>query len=371
VLASKGRPSSRLAPVTLSLSRGTTAIVREFETDESALVQAARDGDHDAFRALIEPLGRELHVLCYRMTGSFHDAEDVLQEAMLNAWRRLETYDGRASFRAWLYGIATNASLDAVRRRRRRLLPQHRGAPTEVLAGEATIRDDLPWLEPYPDSHLSQTDPQAALELRESVRLALLRALQTLSPRQRAVLVLRDVLDWPAADVASMLETTVPAVNSALQRARATIGRAGPGQIDHQQATARDAQEAEMAAKYISAWEAGDIDGFVAMLAEDAIQSMPPWEEWFFGRDALRKIYLQESQWGGPPASGRFRVLRTHLNGQLAFAEYTRQEPVGPYKPFCLSVVTLTPDGTLISEVTSFLRPELFAEWGYPLTLPG
>jgi RNA polymerase sigma-70 factor, ECF subfamily len=336
---------------------------------ESALVEAAKGGDQHAFRSLVEPIQRELHLFCYRMTGSFHDAEDVLQEALLNAWRRLETFESRSSFRAWLYRIAANASLDALRNRRRRLLPQHRGVPTAVLVGEGTVRDDAPWLEPYPDSLLPETSPEAAAELRESVRLAFLRALQVLPPRQRAVLILRDVLDWPASDVAKMLESTVPAVNSALQRARASVSRAGGSLHGQAEPTPRDEGEAEMAAKYIRAWEAGDMDGIVAMLAEDAIQSMPPWDEWFAGRESLRSIYAMEDQWGGPPGPGRWRVLSTRFNGQLAFIEYTRQRPEASYQAFCLTVVTLTPDGSQISELTSFLRQDLFEKFRLPATI--
>jgi RNA polymerase sigma-70 factor, ECF subfamily len=343
--------------------------VNEKELAEAALVEAAKGGDQDAFRGLVEPIQRELHVFCYRMTGSFHDAEDTLQEVLLNAWRRLETFEGRSNFRAWLYRIAANASLDALRNRQRRLLPQHRSFPSDVLPGEGTARNDVPWLEPYPDSLLPEADPQAAAELRESVRLAFLRALQLLPPQQRAILILRDVLDWPAADVASMLEKTLPAVNSALQRARATVSRGAGRQHEQAASTPRDEDEAELASQYVRVWEAGDIDGIVAMLTEDAIQSMPPWDEWFAGRESLRNIYAMEDAWGGPPGHGRWRVLPTHFNGQLAFAEYTRQEPDVPYGAFCLTVVRLTPDGSQISELTSFLRPDLFVKFGFPATV--
>jgi RNA polymerase sigma-70 factor (ECF subfamily) len=341
----------------------------EKELAESALVEAAKGGDQDAFRRLVEPIQRELHVFCYRMTGSFHDAEDILQEALLNAWRRLETFEGRSNFRAWLYRIAANASLDALRSRRRRLLPQHRGSPTDMLSGEGTVRDDVPWLEPYPDSLLPEADPQAAVELRESVRLAFLRALQLLPPRQRAVLILRDVLDWPAADVAKMLDTTLASVNSALQRARLIVARGGGRMLEQAEASPRDVGEAELAARYIRAWEAGDIEAIVAMLTEDAIQSMPPWDEWFAGRESLRNIFAMEEQWGGPPGPGRWRVLPSHFNGQLAFAEYTRQRPEVPYRAFCLTVVTLAPGASQISELTSFLRQDLFAKFGLPASL--
>jgi RNA polymerase sigma-70 factor, ECF subfamily len=351
------------------VTEGRDAGVTEDEPAESALVEAAKGGDQQAFRSLVEPIQRELHLFCYRMTGSFHDAEDVLQEALVNAWRRLETFEGRANFRAWLYRIAANAGLDALRNRRRRLLPQHRGLPTEVLLGEGTVRADAPWLEPYPDSLLPEADPQAAAELRESVRLAFLRALQLLPPRQRAVLILRDVLDWSAADVARMMETTRPAVNSALQRARATISRGAGRRHEQTASTPRDEDEAELAARYIRAWEAGDIDGIVAMLTEDAIQSMPPWDEWFSGRESLRNIYAMEEAWGGPPGPGRWRVLPTRFNGQLAFAEYARQRPEVPYRAFCLTVVTLAPGASQISELTSFLRQDLFAKFGLPASI--
>ena len=195
------------------------------------------------------------------------------------------------------------------------------------------------------------------------------RALQVLPPRQRAVLILRDVLDWPAADVARMMETSRPAVNSALQRARATVSRGAGRRHEQAESRPRDKDEAELAAQYVRVWEAGDIDGIVAMLTEDAIQSMPPWDEWFAGRESLRNVYAMEEQWGGPPGPGRWRVLPTHFNGQLAFAEYTRQRPGVPYKAFCLTVVTLTPGAARISELTSFLRQDLFAKFGLPATI--
>ncbi len=193
--------------------------------DEGALVAAAAAGNHEAFGKLVEPMARELHLFCYRMLGSFHDAEDVLQDARLKAWRALGGFDRRASFRTWMYRLVTNTALDALRSRRRRVLPQDLDGPRDPDLGLGEQRHDIPWLEPYPGSLLASSDPAGAAELRESVRLAFVRALQLLPPRQRAVLILRDVLDWSAAEVASAVDTSVAAVNSALQRARATVRR--------------------------------------------------------------------------------------------------------------------------------------------------
>jgi RNA polymerase sigma-70 factor (ECF subfamily) len=260
----------------------------ELVANETALLEAAVRGDDQAFRELVEPMSRELHLFSYRMLGSFHDAEDVVQESQLKAWRRLDTYDRRASFRAWMYKIVTNTSLDALRTRRRRVLPQDLGPPREGGQGLGEQRFDIPWLEPYPDSFLASPSPEEAVELRESIRLAFVRALQLLAARQRAVLILRDVLDWPTAEVAAMLETSVPAVNSALQRARASVAQSNANRVETYGGVRLDAQKIDMAARYVDAWEAGDIEAIVSMLTEDAIHAMPPFAAWFVGRDALR-----------------------------------------------------------------------------------
>ena len=338
----------------------------EVVAEEAALVEAAARGDHEAFRMLVEPISRELHLFCYRMLGSFHDAEDVLQDSQLKAWRRLDTYDRRASFRAWIYKIVTNTSLDALRTRRRRVLPQDVGSPRDPTQGLGEQRPDIPWLEPYPDSLLESSNPEAAVELRESIKLAFVRALQLLPARQRAVLILRDVLDWPAAEVAAMLETSVPAVNSALQRARATVAQGDGIRADVYKGGRLDAQKAEMASRYVSAWDAGDIDAIVSMLTEDAIHSMPPWAAWFKGRDALRVVYSSYKVWNGPPGPGVFRILPAWLNGDLGFAEYCRETREGPYKALAFTLVTLNQDGTRIAEKVSFVRPDLLAKWGFP-----
>jgi RNA polymerase sigma-70 factor (ECF subfamily) len=338
----------------------------DLAAEETALVEAAAGGDHEAFRKLVEPIRRDLHRFCYRMLGSFHDAEDILQDGLLKAWRRLGTYDGRASFRAWMYKIITNTSLDALRARRRRVLPQDLGPRRDPTQGLGEQRPDLPWLEPYPDSLWQGSDPETAVEVRESVRLAFVRALQLLPPRQRAVLILRDVLDWSAAEVAAALRASIPSVNSALQRARATLAQGGADSADADEGDRLDAKKAEMASRYVSAWEAGDIQAIVSMLTEDAIHAMPPWSAWFEGRDGLRIVYINYEIWQGRPGPGVFRILPAALNGELAFAEYCREGRSGPYKALAFTIATLTRDGRRISEKVSFVRPDLFAQFGFP-----
>ncbi|MGE5716166.1 MAG: RNA polymerase subunit sigma-70 [Acidobacteriota bacterium] len=330
---------------------------------------AAAAGDDDAFRRLVEPIRRDLHLFCYRMLGSFHDAEDALQDAQLKAWRSLSTYDGRASFHTWMFRVVTNACLDALRTRRRRVLPQDVSAVRNPALGLGDQRDDIPWLEPYPDSHLPGADPAAAAELRESLRLAFVRALQSLPPRQRAVLILRDVLDWTASEVAQVLGMTVAAVNSSLQRARAA---ATPRDADaHHPALEglRDGRRAEMAARYVRAWEAGNMDAIVSMLTVDAIHAMPPWAAWFAGREELRVLYTGYEVWGGCPRPGVFRILPTALNGELAFAEYCRALPRGPFKALALTVAMLDSSGACIVEKVSFVNAELLVRLGFPPAL--
>lgn len=338
----------------------------ESAPQDARWVAAAAAGDGDAFRRLIEPIRAELHLLCYRMLGSYHDAEDVLQDAQLKAWRRLDSYDGRASFRTWMYRVVTNACLDALRKRRRRVLPQDVDAARDPSLGLGDQRHDIPWLEPYPDGCLPGADPAAMAELRESVRLAFIRALQILPPRQRAVLIFRDVLDWTAAEAAAALDTSVAAVNSALQRARATAARHGAKADGMPEKEVRDRQRSEMADRYVRAWEAGDLDAIVSMLTVDAVHAMPPWPAWFVGRDALRTVYGGYEVWGASPGPGVFRILPTALNAELAFAEYCREKPDAPYRALALTVATLDPSGTHIAEKVSFVSPELMARLGFP-----
>lgn len=339
---------------------------------EEPLIKAARRGDEAAFGELLEPLDRELHVYSYRMLGGFQDAEDALQEARLKAWRGLASYEPRATFRAWMYRIVTNTCLDMLRTRKRRVLPQDVGPSVEPGPPGTEMRGEIAWLEPYPDALLPRTvDPEATLLLHESVRLALIRALQVLPPRQRAALILHDVLDWNAGEVAAMLETTAPAINSALQRARATIGRPGGptpgrGRRDRGPETYEN-DGAETVARFVRAWETGDFDLFVSMLAEDAIMSMPPWIYWLEGRERVAATFRSPATWDGEPRAGRYRVVSTPMNGQPAALAYVRGDD-GRYAAMCLTVLTLGGDGR-VSELTVFVLPDQFSAWGYPLTL--
>jgi RNA polymerase sigma-70 factor (ECF subfamily) len=332
--------------------------------DLEPLVQAARGGDQHAFRALVEPLGRELHAYAYRMLGGFHDADDALQESRLKAWRALATYEPRASFRAWMYRIVTNTCLDLLKVRSRRVLPQD--VSPSIAPGPPTTapRADIAWIEPYPDALLPTVPgPEQAVRLREGIRLAFVRVVQMLPPRQRAALILHDVLDWSVAEVADMLETTEAAINIALQRARAAIARpraesAGP---------ALAPRHAEVVERFVRAWESGDFDDLVALLATDAVMSMPPWEYWLDGKDAVVATMQSTGTWDGVPRPGRYRIMPAPMNGEPAGLAYVRA-PDGRYHAVCLTVLSLDADGRIV-ELTTFVLPELFAAWGFPAVL--
>ena len=321
---------------------------------EQELLTAAQAGGEDAFRRLVEQHQGELHAHCYRMLGSVHDAEDALQEALLRAWRALPRFEGRSSLRSWLYKIATNTCLDVVARRPKRVLPIDYAQASDPHLGPGEPIVESVWLEPYPDERLGLEDgfaaPEARYEQRESIELAFIAALQHLPPNQRAVLILREVLGYSAKEVAATLDTTVASVNSALQRARATVDARLPDQS--QQATLRSLGDdglREVVGRYVDAWDRGDVDGVVAMLTEDASFSMPPLRSWFGGREAIR-IFL-----AGWPLSGiwRWRHLPVRSNGQPALAFYAWDGEVESYLPFALNVLTLRDDR--ISDVTAFI----------------
>ena len=335
---------------------------------EPELLAAARRGDEDAFRRLVEPLRGELQAHCYRMLGSLHDAEDAFQDALLRAWRALPRFDGRSSLRSWLYRIATNTSLDLIGRRPKRVLPIDHVAPADAADGPGTPLTESVWVEPYPDDRLGVEDgyasPDARYERRESVELAFIAALQHLAPNQRAVLILREVLGFSAAEVAASLETSVASVNSALQRARRTVEERLPAQS--QQATLRtlgDERMREIVEAYMDAMARGDVPAVVSMLAEDAAWSMPPLGSWFHGAQ-VREFLVRG------PLSGewRWRHLPARANGQPAVAAYTWHEDVRAYLPFALDVLSLR--GDKIEQVTAFIArsaepgdPEHFARW--------
>jgi RNA polymerase sigma-70 factor, ECF subfamily len=337
-------------------------------TAEGMLIAAAGRGDEEAFRQLVEPLNREVLLFCYRMLGSFQDAEDAVQEAFLKAWRAIKGFDGRSAFSTWLHRIATNTCLDLLKSRKRRILPMDVAAPITTTTdpsqwGEPAF--DLPWLEPYPDAMLPASDnPAAVADLRETVRLAYIRALQLLPARQRAVLVLSDVLDWPAAEIATTLETTVPAVTSALQRARATTSRQSSGRSVTFNELRLDEHKRRIATQFVEAFEQGDIELLLSLLTDDAIQTMPPMLAWFQGTEALRDAYA--FAWDRNPRPGLYRVLPFDANGQLGWAAYRQWRDGGPFLALDIVVAELTEDGSKVRELTAFVKPELFPRFGLP-----
>ncbi|MCU1349231.1 MAG: hypothetical protein JWO56_2261 [Acidobacteria bacterium] len=329
---------------------------------------ATRVGDQDAFAALAERHRAELRLHCYRMLGSFQDAEDLVQETLLRAWSKRATYQGRATFRAWLYGIATNACLDVLRRRPRRLLPSDvYGAadPTE----SPRSADELPWLEPFPERLLEAAaanldEPEARLLARETTELAFLAAIQHLSPRQRAVLILRDVLEWSAKETAATLETTVASVNSALQRAHAALAKHWAARGDA--TNAASVRERELLDGLIAAWEHADAGALAAMLRDDARLVMPPTPSWYDGREAIEAFFVNYA-FRSPDFPSRVRGLATSANRQPAVALYLRRRGDRARTPFALLVFDAAADG--IRNLTLFHLPELFASWGLPATL--
>jgi RNA polymerase sigma-70 factor (ECF subfamily) len=326
--------------------------------DQADLI-AARAGDSEAFRRLTASFTRELHLHCYRMLGSFHDAEDAVQETLLRAWRHLDTFEGRSAFRAWLYRIATNVCL---RQRQRRPLDA-RPLPKEVEAIPQTA-DLAINLSPYPDALLDELqapagDPVTEYDLRESVQLAFLAVVQLLPPRQRAVLILCEVLRWKAGEVAELLETTVASVNSALQRARATLGASG---VSADVTSPRsDAVHSELLMRYVDAFERYDLDALVSLLKTDAKQSMPPYEMWLSGRDDILSF------WFGPGLGCRgSRLVRAvAANGTVAFGQYRPSAAGRGFDPWALQILEVSDDG--IAELTFFLTTgRLFPLFGLP-----
>jgi RNA polymerase sigma-70 factor (TIGR02960 family) len=352
----------------LNSLRGKRARCEDAVVTEQTL-SGARAGDQSAFRELIEPYRRELHLHCYRILGSVQDAEDVLQETLLAAWRGLERFDARSSLRAWLYRIATNRCLNALRDKSRR--------PREVEPipepPEPTRRAEPLWLEPYPDALLAAAPgPEARYEIREAVALAFVTALQRLPPRQRVVLVLRDVLGFRAAEVADMLETTEPAVKAALQRARATLEKRLPAGDREDAPLPRSPRERELVGRFADAVESGDVDAVVALLTDDAWLTMPPQPFEYQGHEAIAAFLEDRATRRGRP----LRLVPTRANGQPAFGCYLpdpQAETARPYgltaRPYGLMVLTLEDDR--INAITWFGDSCVFRHFGLPEDLRG
>jgi len=338
------------------------------ESNEAGRVAAALAGDQDEFGDLVEPYRHELRVHCYRMLGSLHEAEDMVQETFLRAWRRLETYAGRASLRAWLYRIATNACLDALEKRPRRTLPVRSQPPAEPSALPAPPLTELIWLEPFPDDLLDDVEPtpEARYALHESITLAFLTALQLLPPRQRAVLIMRDVLDWDASEVAELLDMTVSAVNSALHRARVALNKNYAAEpLVNLRLT--DPATRALLDRYVETWEQADVPGLLALLREDVTVSMPPSPTWYSGRAALGTV--AEAMIFAGEGRGRFRLKPTRANGQPAFGIYRRDEATGIYRAESIQVVSLDDRAARLTTLTSFFDAGLFAHFGLPSEL--
>jgi RNA polymerase sigma-70 factor (ECF subfamily) len=346
----------------------TSPLGREKSVDGDELA-AALAGDEPAFAALVERHRAELHLHCYRFMAATQDAEDLVQETFLRAWSKRAGFQGRSTFRAWLYGIATNACLDALRRRPRRVTPPEVTGPADPLAdpGPAT---DLPWLEPYPDLLLENVvaagvDPEAMLVRREATELAFLAAIQHLPPRQRAVLILRDVVEWSAKETATALDMTVVSVTSALQRARETLRRRWVRDDTDHRALARLSEvEKSLLAGMVDAWDRTDITAVAALLGADARLVMPPTTSWYDGRESVTTFLASHAF--TPGMAGGMRALATAANRQPALGVYIR-DAQGRFRPFALLVLTV--EGHAITEMTLFHLPRLFPLCGLPAEL--
>jgi len=331
------------------------------------LIEQAQAGDGDAFRELVDPYRRELQVHCYRMLGSLHDAEDALQETLLAAWQGLGGFEGRSSLRTWLYRVATNRCLNMVRSTARR--PQAGWPVPDVEPIEANRLGEVVWLEPYPDTLLeglpaSPPGPEARYASNETISLAFITALQMLPPRQRAVLVLRDVLGFHADEVAETLQTTLHSVTSALKRARATVNRRIESSAAHAPPPAPNSpEEAALVARLARAYETGDIDGLIALLTDDVLVAMPPVPLEYQGIELVRRFHTEVTFRNGR----RWRVVPTRANGQPAFGAYLKDPAHGP--SHALGLLTVTLAGDRISVITRF-DLSVLPHFGLPRSLP-
>jgi RNA polymerase sigma-70 factor, ECF subfamily len=329
---------------------------------EGELLAAAGRGDENAFELLVAPYRGELQAHCYRMLGSLHDSEDAMQEALLRAWRGIARFEGRSSLRSWLYTIATNASLRAIERRPKRVLPIDLGPPSDPHGELTKPLIETAWVEPFPDERLAsqEVSPEASYEERESVELAFTAALQHLPGLQRAALILTDVLGFSPGEVAEMLDATPASIYSALQRARKATEERLPERSQHETRNSLDAEEIRRTVdRFMEAWESADVEAIRSLLTEDCILAMPPWSEWFRGRDAVTEFLPR-----GPFRTRRWKMVPTRANGQPALAAYWIDED-GTLHAEGIVVLDLTPAGE-ISQITSFRSPDLLPKFGLP-----
>jgi len=340
------------------------------EAVDHPVLDAVRAGDEWTFAGLVQPHRRELQVHCYRMVGSYDDSEDLVQETLLHAWRRRETFEGRASFRAWLYRIATNACLDFLRRNTR--IPQRYAEIPGFEHGNAEPPTRIPWLQAYPDELLAgvaddEPAPDADVVAKETIELVFLAAIQHLPPRQRAVLIMRDVLGWPAADTATQLDMTVASVNSALQRARPTLREQLPQRrIEWTRSANPSEEERAILQRYMDTAAAGDLAGMAELLSAEAKLTMPPNPMWFIGRDAILNFVAPTFDASGPGYFGRWRHLPTSANRQPAAAGYVQRPGTTVYRAQLLDVLRI--ENGQIAEITTF-EPHVLPAFGLPLKL--
>jgi len=337
--------------------------------DSDSVLRAAQGRDEEAFSLLAEPLRREILAHCYRMLGSLHEAEDTVQEAFLRAWRGIHKFEPRTSFRAWLYKIATNACLDVLRARPARILPNSMYPAADPREPIGNRVDELHWLEPFPDVSLPSTpnDPEARYVRRECMSLAFIAALQHLPRRQRATLILCDVLDWRASEVAELLGMTISAVNSALHRARVTMTRyhSTNGRLP----PLNDQRLLRVVNEFVDAMEAGDLPRLIATLTADARWIMPPLSTWYQGRDAIATFIATRVFAARARGIARRRLL-TWANGQPALALYHQAPARRVYEAFALQVLAVDESSWQIAEVTTFLNADLFRAFSLAREMP-
>jgi RNA polymerase sigma-70 factor (ECF subfamily) len=327
--------------------------------------------DEQTFHDLAEVYRREIQFHCYRMLGSVHDAEDLVQETFVRALRGRQQFEGRSSLRAWLYRIATNACLNALSRRaiHRRILPDSSDQDSDGKV-HAEVNNEILWLEPYPDAAMdriadSKPDPGARYEMRDTVRLAFMASIQYLPPRQRAVVLLRDAMGWSAEETAQALGMSVASANSALQRARTTLAKEFPNGLPSKRPAPTETHR-NLLERYVQAWEGADLDGLIALLKSDAVLAMPPFQQWYRGPENIRMVLARA--WIGPLAPP-FRLIATSANQQPAFGLYSFDQKTSGFKAVAIDLIEV--QGNAIARIDAFINSSLFPRFGLPLALPG